>query len=267
MKNNRRLQPKIATDRYQQEALTKYFEQMSQLLLDKNLRKEGSEARTIARARTLSTLNQLNNSDDNSRNDYMRRLMEFLVEAELIDKEKPIISLEKADFDYADLLGANLNGANLGNTHLVGAILQEANLSKANLLDALFYDANLRYADLSRAGLSGANMRELFPSGKKLDVGTLKFLDHVKKDANLFGANLSGAKLPDAENFSNQQIKSACFWEKAIYIDAKWNQTEERWIPVDEKANQNKIEEIRKDETSNPKNTPNCDGWGSRSEL
>lgn len=52
-------QEQNTTTRYQQEALAKYFDQMTQLLLEKNLRQSGSEAQVIARARTLSTLGEL----------------------------------------------------------------------------------------------------------------------------------------------------------------------------------------------------------------
>ena len=62
----------------------------------------------------------------------------------------------------ADLIDANLSGANLRYANLIDASLRYANLS----------DASLRYANLSGANLSGANL-----SG-----------------ANLRYANLSGAK-------------------------------------------------------------------------
>lgn len=313
-------QQEIATARYQQEVLTKYFEQISQLLLkmpqlplNKKIESD-REVHTIvraARARTLSTLNQLNDSDDNSRNDYKGALIKFLVEAELIHEVKPVISLEEADLKHASLSGANLSGANLENADLTyaslfganllqanllqanlnGAILVEANLSKANLFGARLFGANLVYADLSGAYLLDADflggnfIKDYIPSGekgnfikyyflekelKKNDVETFNFLHQAKKDAILFGANLSGAKLPDAKTLSNEQIKSACFWDEAIYTEAEWNQIEEKWILVDEQANQKRIEEIRLDTTSDPdpKNIPNCDEWWrSRSEL
>jgi hypothetical protein len=222
-------QQEIATDRYQQEALTKYFEQISQFLLNKNLREaiSKSEAHIFARARTLSTLNQLNDSDENSRNDYKGSLIKFLVEAELINKEKPVIFLKEADLTEADLT--------------------EANLENTNLIETKLHLANLSGADLSGANLSGANLSKI----NFYDPIPTFTIELYRKDRGL----------------SNEQIKSACFWDEAIYTEAKWNQTKEKWILSNEQANQERIEEIRRYETSDPKDTPNCDRWGSRSEL
>jgi hypothetical protein len=158
---------------------------------------EGKEARTIARARTLSTLNQLDDTDDNSRNDFYKgSLIKFLVEAELIDGKEPGISLSEADFSEVDLSETDLSGANL-----------------------------------SGADLSGANLSE-----------------------------------PKYIYLNNKQIKSACFWEEALHTGGVIS-TKKGWILSDKQANQKRIEEIRKDETSDPKDTPNCDRWGSRSQL
>ena len=55
---------------------------------------------------------------------------------------------------------------------------------------------------------------------------------------------------------TNGQIKSICNWEKAIYTHAKWNSVKSQW--EDSIENQQKIDKIRKDTFSDPKNTPNC---------
>ena len=73
----------------------------------------------------------------------------------------------------ADLIGANLRGADLGLMRLVGAALIEADLEGAYLRRT-----DLRGADLSRANLRGANLE-----GANLE------------GADLFGADLFGAKL------------------------------------------------------------------------
>ncbi|MGL5833132.1 MAG: pentapeptide repeat-containing protein, partial [Waterburya sp.] len=112
---------------------------------------------------------------------------------------------------------------------LWGAYLSGAYLSDADLWDADLWGTYLRYADLRGV---------------------------VLKDADLMGAVLWGT-----ENLSNQQIKSTCSWEKAIYTDAEWNKAKGKWIAVDEKANQKKIEEIKQDKASDPENFPNCSRW------
>ena len=215
-------QQEIATDRYRQEALTKYFEQMSQLLLDKNLRKEGSEARTIARARTLSTLREL---------DGFRKglLIKFLAEAELVSKEKVVISVVDAN-----LKGADLSGADLKNTDLI-----DADLSGAHLVDARLINASLINADLSGA----------------------YFIRTDLKNTDLKNADLRDAYFSEVKNLGKKKIKSACFWEEAIYTDADWNNEIRKWVVKDKKANQKRIEEIKRDKASDPKTPPNCNRW------
>jgi hypothetical protein len=116
----------LAEQRAQDEALQAYLDQMSSLLLERDLREseEDSEVRTLARARTLTVLERM----DPSRK---RVVIKFLYEADLVLRNegsqpitKPIISLDGADLE--------------------GAYLRKADLSDADLSDA-----NLRKADLS----------------------------------------------------------------------------------------------------------------------
>ena len=129
----------------------------------------------------------------------------------------------------------------LSNSNLIRADLRDADLSSASLRYAHLIRADLRYAYLRSASLWGANL-----SG-----------------ADLWGANLIRADLSRAVNLSNQQIKSACFWEKAIYTNAefKFNWTEPKWIAVDEEANQKRIEAIKQDQASDPQKPPDCSIW------
>src|SRR5215217_3515863 len=136
----------LAEQRAQDEALQAYLNQMSGLLLEKDLRssEEDSEVRTLARARTLTVLERL---------DRKRKpaVIGFLIEAELIQRvegTEPNINLG----------GADLSEANLGSSaDLSGANLQMANLSGANLNATNLSGANLRYANLSEAILLMAN--------------------------------------------------------------------------------------------------------------
>ena len=74
-----------------------------------------------------------------------------------------------ADLSGADLSGAILHGAELGSADLSGADLSGADLILADLTDADLTDADLRDADLSNFGLRGvkANSRTTCPNGKK----------------------------------------------------------------------------------------------------
>ena len=138
--------------------------------------------------------------------------------------------LSKAKFFRANLSDANLKGANLSDANLIDADLRDANLIDADLEGADFENANLEGADFENANLEGADL----------------------ENANLFGTN----------NLINTQIKSACFWDKAIFTAAKWNEKAQKWVIQDEQANQKKIDEIRQDKASDLTKPPDCSKWG-----
>ena len=95
----------------------------------------------------------------------------------------------KANLLFADLRGADLSGVNLRGASLSFANLRVADLSGANLSDANLRDANLSDANLRDANLSGANLSDADLRGTNLS------------DANLSGANLSGANLSGDDRF------------------------------------------------------------------
>lgn len=159
----RQNEEKIAEDHNREEALQKYLDKMTELLIDEDLRQspEGSECRSVARSRTLTTLRTL----DGTRKGLLLR---FLYESKLLDKGKAIIRLKDVDLsgadlgfahlNEADLYGADLYRADLSGAHLNRADLRKADLSEANLLLADLSDANLAEAILDKADLSGAHL-------------------------------------------------------------------------------------------------------------
>ena len=171
----------LAVRRAQDEALQAYLDQMSGLLLERDLRtaEKGGEVRTLARARTLTALKRL----DPSRKTVV---MQFLVEADLVqgvDGREPVISLSGADLGDVNLSGADLPGANLREAVLRGASLSGADLRGASLDIAKSGFANPNVANQSGADLSYANLYNAVLSGADLS------------DANLRGADLSKAYL------------------------------------------------------------------------
>ena len=207
----------IEEQRAQDAALQAYLDQMSQLMLEGDLldSKQDSEVRTLARARTLTVLTRLDSRRKGS-------VVQFLHEASLIKKERPVVSLSAvrlrgADLSHLDLLEANLSGANLNWADLSGVEMSGANLSDAHLNYAdLTGGADLSGADLSDAHLSDAHLNDadigdgtiLFNadlSGADLSGVTLTGGAHLN-DAILSGANLSGANLSDA-NLSGANLR------------------------------------------------------------
>jgi hypothetical protein len=144
----------LAEQRAQDEALQAYLDQMSGLLLERDLRtsEEDSEVRTLAQARTLTVLERLDPSRKTA-------VMQFLVEARLVQSVKgrgPILILFEADLSGADLVRADLSDANLF----------LADLSNANLRYADLYGASVTEEQLAKChSLEGATM----PNGQKYE--------------------------------------------------------------------------------------------------
>jgi Pentapeptide repeats (8 copies) len=142
---------KLAEQRAQDEALQAYPDQMSTLMLEKDLRnsEEDSEVRTLARARTLTVIRRVDTSRKGE-------IMQFLWEADLVHRvggSAPVI----------DLGGADLSGANLGFAFLSFADLREADLSRADLSWAK--GVNNEELDQQAYSLEGATM----PNGQKYE--------------------------------------------------------------------------------------------------
>jgi uncharacterized protein YjbI with pentapeptide repeats len=189
----------LAEQRAQDEALQAYLDQMSGLLLERDLRvsEKGSEVRTLARARTLTVLGRLDPSGKTA-------LTQFLIEADLVqrvDGRDPIISLRDADLSGANLYGANLRNANLSNADLEAADLFDADLRDANLSGAY-----LRGADLFDANLFGANLSAALLIGDVLISANLT--NATLRRANLSEARLGAARLNDA-NLSDANLSGA----------------------------------------------------------
>jgi len=207
----------LEEQRTQNAALQAYLDQMTSLLLERNLREaeEESELRMLARARTLTVLGAIDAGRKTA-------LMRFLVETELVKRVEgrdPVIELDGADLygvklgdpsPYvvdvkADLSGADLGLADLRNAYLVGVNLADANLRGANLSDADLRSASLSDADLREVNLRGANL-----SGANLSRANLgpTGANAILADANLEGANLSDADLEGAD-LSDARLRGA----------------------------------------------------------
>jgi len=173
-------------ERAQAEALQAYLDQMSQLMLDKNLlnAEEDSAVRTLARARTIAVLDRL---------DPERKItvLRFLDESHLIDKEHPVVALADADFtdvhiDFHDLF---LHDANLDGANFAGSVLKDVEFDGADMIRA-----NLQSAQLQNAFLIGVDLRYAWLGTNQ---GVITLTGPVKGGAE--AADLSGADLSDAD--------------------------------------------------------------------
>ncbi|MCA2662941.1 MAG: pentapeptide repeat-containing protein [Microcystis sp. M064S2] len=217
--------------------------------------------------------------------------------AETTDSNKiKILDLSRTNLSGANLNGANLNRANLNRAYLnvanlKGAYLKEANLNRASLGFAKLEGARLNGADLNRADLKGAYLNRANLNGAKLEGAQLNraYLNRANLNganlnlADLDGANLNGAKLKGADlnlayldgayldgaylnrailfgarDLHPEQIKSACFWERAIHTQAKWDKDKQLWVAADPKANQREIDKLKRDKNSDLPNPIDC---------
>lgn len=189
---NRRTDLKIAADRLRETTLHAYFDSVSELLLEKDLRSSqpGDEVRTLARARTVTLLTQL---DTNRK----LRVVQFLCESHLF----AVVDLYGADLQGVNLAHASLSGANLIGANLSKADLSEANLSGADLSKANLSEAHLNKTDLSKARLHGARLMKANLTGAYMstaDLGYASLIEANLSETNLSGANLSKADLSNA---------------------------------------------------------------------
>jgi uncharacterized protein YjbI with pentapeptide repeats len=192
------------------------------------------------------------------------------------------IIIPNANLDSANLDSANLTSADLTSADLNSAFLDSANLSRTNCSNANFSDANLDSANLTSANLSGANLNIANLYGANLSYAVLNSADLSSavlnsadlsyanlsyaflnsaflNSANISYANLTSTNFIEAFSLTNTQIKSACFWDKAIYKGHFDEQKGE--LIIDEKANQAFIAQLKQDKASDPKVKPDCSKW------
>ena len=168
----------IALDSQRAALLQDYLDRMSDLLIGQKLcdPQTSSEARHIARARTLTVLSQLDE-------ERKGRLIQFLYESQLL-----ILGTNNCiPLHNADLSGANLSGFDLIGINLTGADLSKAQLKDTNLSEAQLQGTRLHEADLSGATLRSTNLCNADLSRAKLNGVRLQ-------EAKLLQANLSNAQ-------------------------------------------------------------------------
>jgi uncharacterized protein YjbI with pentapeptide repeats len=223
-RSERKNEQRIASDNQQEAALQEYIKEMSEILLEKNLRKSevDAEVRKIACIRTLTVLHRL----DNSRK---KNIVQFLYESGLIDKNEPIVNLRGANLNRVSLFGVsldgtNLNGANLREANLGGASLYGTNLQGADLTRAILSMSRVNKVDLRRAYIPKATYFVLNPLGRAFLSGYFEGMVQRWSETNLQEANLGHALLAEADlrgtNLTRADLHSA-FLVKANLQSAK----------------------------------------------
>ena len=111
-------------------------------------------------------------------------------------------NLSYARLDRSYLYGANLTSANLTGANLTGANLKKVKLKNAQLSHANFGGASLKSADFDKSNLSHADLIDTNLSEADLshaDLHSTNLRNAVLRGSVLIGTDLSGANLIDAD--------------------------------------------------------------------
>src|ERR671920_435034 len=224
----------LVEHRAQDEALQAYLDQMSQLILDRQLleieqgnpvHEPGDPVHTLAQARTSTAILRLDAEHNESVTHFLitsnlcmrsKDSARLLRESSLSHATLSGAHLPNADLGDADLSGADLSNALMVNANLIGADLSGADLSHT-LLDNADLVAHLRNADLSGASLINADLREANLLGADLSNANLIGADLI--GADLIGADLSEANLENANLGGANGITNAELDQKAVSLE------------------------------------------------
>ena len=196
----------IAKDNQRELSLQNYFDAMTMLILDKDLKKSApnDDVRETARIKTITTIETL---DETRKSILVRFLSQTnLITDQLVIGNDPIIELNVIDLSKTFLNDADMRGAHLIHTNLSNVIwwfakLKGADLSLANLVGAGLLQANLSYTILKMTNMSSADLRDANLEGADMSNADLSSADMTKArlvSANLYGANLTNTKLTNA---------------------------------------------------------------------
>jgi uncharacterized protein YjbI with pentapeptide repeats len=200
----------------QDTTLQTYLDQMSGLMLNKELlaSRPDSPVRAVARTVTLGTLRRLDG-------DRKGEVVRFLVEAHLLDLKHPRLRLDGADLSGVVLIGAHLEdvtleGLTLNHADLRFAKLDRSNLEGANLENANLEGAGLYKANLFLAHLARANLDHAYLAGAKLSMAD--FSDAILVGASFESSDLQDARL-DGADLTNAYFRNA-FIEHTSFVGA-----------------------------------------------
>ena len=187
-----------------------------------------------------------------------------VLDPEIVTEIKEIISRERYNLDNVKLESIDLSGYSMDNlTDLSNAkfrnsyfntrlMCDEYALSSQLFLmdppDLYLYNkpADLSFTDFTNSDLKGACLIGADLSNSELTGVNLTGAD--LQDTNLWNANIKKAILIGTKNLTFKQIKSTCFWNRAIY-KGQWNEKEETWIVL-KPDNNEFIEELKNDTAS-----------------
>jgi uncharacterized protein YjbI with pentapeptide repeats len=191
IEENRRIAD-IQTQQNQQmnAVLAVYLKDMAELMLLGNFTISDRMIATVIRAKTLTTLGQL----DGKRKGHIVR---FLYEAKMMITGQPAIDLTEADLSNVDLTNYKLVNASLVKCNLFGAVfshahLQNVDFKNSQLVGALFDRSELADINFYEANLTNASFIDMHSSAANFEAAIVTKTDFTS--ANLVFSKWANAK-------------------------------------------------------------------------
>ena len=228
-----------------EEALQRYFDRISALVMDKQVivlakaaaRLGGNyrdpiieSARDVIRARTLSIL-RIFSRDEEKKTAVVRFLIEsrifLFLGISLAEADLSRARLSSADLSTLDLSNVDLSGAELSFAKLFGSDLTHANLSDTDMIGANLGVAHLSQLLLDLRRVTSKSLYE-YPHSNRIatDLSGATLWRANLRSANLSEAKLCAAKLNGADlslaNLSGADLRGANL-EGANLQDVRWD--------------------------------------------
>ena len=209
-------------ERYREETLQAYFDEMAALMLTNRLLLDDSRPEKhvlkLAQLRTVTTLRRMTdeNGTDTTRVD---EILTFLRDSELLGGDRGVLAgatLAAIILPNVNLSGANMQGADLSYANLIGTDLMYANLTRANMYNAKLKGAHLKGTRLQEVNLGGAILQNAIMYDAELQQARLDGAN--LQNAILSGANLRGSILFEA-NLRQAQLSNAFFDTSTVLPD------------------------------------------------
>lgn len=203
----------------QENELSQYFDKMSKLMLRDGLSKENAspEARSIARSITTEVLRKISVA-------YAPKVIQYLYENRLIEKENCKVDLSGVRLDKIDLSKKNFSGINLSGIEIYIGNLSGADFSNSDLSGAVLFQCNLKNSkfigsdisstDFKSCNLVWADFRN--SEGSHADFSFTYMFETIFANANLPNSEYFQARMTQT-NFKDANLYRAMLVQTVIW--------------------------------------------------
>ncbi|ACK66835.1 pentapeptide repeat protein [Rippkaea orientalis PCC 8801] len=189
-----------------------------------------------------------------------------VIQRQTLEKKSSDYNLDfcNAAFSNIDFFEIKFNAANFDRVtfyrcNFKGLYFDKASFYKANFTECFFEGCNFNSSNFEKADFYGCNLKKSNFDGSNFEGVVFDRVDFEKSKFD--GSNFNEVSIYNPSNLKNKQIKSSCNWDKAIFAQRKYDQEKNEWIVENQQSNEAKIQEIKNDKASDPKESPDCSKW------